>query len=106
TDAAARGRGDMDLAAAADRAGGDANRISGFNAGIDVGHVSLQGLRSENGFPPSDFRVERRPSLRRYYPDQVQRVAGCSALNLFLHTGSPGMGRYRTLAARCPCGRS
>src|SRR3546814_15334862 len=42
---------------------------------------------SELGIPGKEYR----PSLRRYYPDQVRRVAGCSALNLFLHTGSPGM---------------
>src|SRR3546814_10821831 len=44
---------------------------------------------SELGIPGKEYR----PSLRRYYPDQVRRVAGCSALNLFLHTGSPGMAR-------------
>ena len=30
------------------------------------------------------------PSLRRHYPDQVQRVAGYSALNLRLRDRLPG----------------
>src|SRR3546814_7198027 len=66
-DVAAGGRGDMDLAAAADGAGGDADPVGGFNAGIDVGHVSRsKGSGARTGF--SD--VDHRPSLRRYYPDQ------------------------------------
>ena len=36
--------------------------------------------------------LEYRPSLRRYYPDQVQRVAVYSALNLLLRDRLPGDG--------------
>src|SRR3546814_14223284 len=79
----------MDLAAAADGAGGDADPVGGFNAGIDVGHVSRsKGSGARTGFPD----VEHRPSLRRYYPDQVRRVADYSALNLRLRARLPGDG--------------
>ncbi len=37
--------------------------------------------------------MEYRPSLRRYYPDQVQRVAVYSALNRPLQTRLPGDGQ-------------
>src|SRR3546814_14535327 len=84
----------MDLAAAADGAGGDADPVGGFNAGIDVGHVSRsKGSGARTGFPD----VEHRPSLRRYYPDQVRRVAAYSALNLRLRARPPGAGVTREL---------
>jgi hypothetical protein len=55
---------DVDLAAAADRAGGDGG--SGGDAGVDVGHESC--LQS------GGTRDKPLPSLRRCEPDQVQRV--------------------------------
>src|SRR3546814_13708592 len=96
-DVAAGGRGDMDLAAAADGAGGDADPVGGFNAGIDVGHVSRsKGSGARTGFPD----VEHRPSLRRYYPDQVRRVAAYSALNLRLRARLPGDGAIGRASCR------
>jgi hypothetical protein len=57
---------DVDLAAAADRAGGDGK----LGAGGDIGHGAHSSLRSE-GVP----WTRKLPSLRRYQPDQVRRVA-------------------------------
>ena len=67
------GRGDVDLAAATDRAGGDLE----LGTGGDIGHylhVSSCGRRT----------VARTPSLRPCKRDQVQRVAGISAPPLSL----------------------
>src|SRR3546814_5355107 len=57
--AAGRAR-EVDLAAAADRPGGDADLVGSFYAGIDVGHVSRSkgfgaswGFRARNTDPPS-----------------------------------------------------
>src|SRR3546814_15433893 len=60
-DAAAGRARDVDLAAAADRPGGDADLVGSFYAGIVVGHVSRSkgfgaswGFRAGNTAPPSD----------------------------------------------------
>jgi len=85
--------GDVDLAAARQRAGGDLHlrgRVWHFDRGVDVGHASYSNAGARAGSAAT-------PSLRRGQPDQVQRVAAllrrASRLSAG-RTGPPGTRMY------------